>query len=325
MKRSILPIFIPHLGCPHDCVFCDQKQIASPSVPGAEDVQKIIEEGLRYAKCPQISFYGGSFTAIDRAKMVEYLQAAHPYILDGRCHSIRLSTRPDAIDREVLDILRAYGVQTIELGAQSMVDEVLRKAGRGHAAEHTASASALISEYGFELILQMMVGLPGSRYEDELYTAKALARLKPHGVRIYPTCVLGNTALCRMYEMGSYRPMTVEEAVPVCADLLDIFEAENIPVIRLGLNPTEELSGGAVVAGPYHPAFGEMVMSERFFRSVEAVIPKDGRPYEIIVPPKIHSIAIGQKKANLRRFSAISNIQTIRSDTACEKAYIRIL
>ena len=325
MKRSILPIFIPHLGCPHDCVFCDQKQIASPSVPGAGEVQKIIEEGLRYAKCPQISFYGGSFTAIDRAQMIDYLEAARPYITDGRCHSIRLSTRPDAIDREVLEILKTYGVQTIELGAQSMSEDVLRKAGRGHTAAHTASASRLIREAGFELILQMMVGLPGSRYEDELYTARALAELKPHGVRIYPTCVLSNTALCRMYEQGSYRPLTVEAAVPICADLLDIFEGENIPVIRLGLNPTEELSGGAVAAGPYHPAFGEMVMSERFFRTLQTEIPADGRPYEIVVPPKMHSIAIGQKKANLRRFSAVSNIQAIRSDTACEKAYIRIL
>ena len=206
-KFKIIPIFVPHKGCQHQCSFCNQKHITGQhdevTPKSAEETIQLylstIDSSKNYV---EIAFYGGSFTAIDRAKMVEYLQAAHPYILDGRCHSIRLSTRPDAIDREVLDILRAYGVQTIELGAQSMVDGVLRKAGRGHAAEHTASASALISEYGFELILQMMVGLPGSRYEDELYTAKALARLKPHGVRIYPTCVLGNTALCRMYEMG---------------------------------------------------------------------------------------------------------------------------
>lgn len=325
MKRSILPIFIPHLGCPHDCVFCDQKQIASPSVPGISEVQELIEEGLRYAACPQISFYGGSFTAIDRQLMIGYLEAARPYIEDGRCHSIRLSTRPDAIDGEVLDILKAYGVRTIELGAQSMCDAVLRKAGRGHTTAHTVQAARQIRDYDFELILQMMNGLPGSTLEDELETARKLAELQPDGVRIYPTCVLGNTALCRMYKQGLYQPLTVEEAVDLCADLLDIFEEADIPVIRLGLNPTEELSGGAVVAGPYHPAFGELVMGERFFRTMWEIIPKDGRPYEMVVPSKLHSIAIGQKKANLRRFSAVSNIQAIRSDKACEKAYIRIL
>ncbi len=325
MKRSILPIFIPHLGCPHDCVFCDQKQIAAPSIPDAEDVRHLIEEGLAYADHPQISFYGGSCTAIDRQLMIDYLEAAHPYIADGRCRSIRLSTRPDAIDEEVLEILKAYGVHTIELGAQSMEDTVLHQAGRGHRAEDTGRAALLIRHYGFELILQMMVGLPGSSYADELHTARALAALKPDGVRIYPTCVLRNTALCRMYERGQYRPLTVEEAVPICADLLEIFEEADIPVIRLGLNPTEELSGGAVVAGPYHPAFGELVMGERFYRTMAAVVPRDGCPYEMVVPSRQHSIAIGQKKANLRRFSAISNIQAIRADKACEKAYIRIL
>jgi len=174
MKRSIIPIFIPHLGCPHNCIFCDQKQIAAPVVPDGNAVQAIIKEALPYAKAPQISFYGGSFTAIPREEMVGYLEAVRPYIRAGQCSSIRLSTRPDAIDQDVLEVLWTYGVRTIELGAQSMSDAVLRKAGRGHLAADTIRASRLIRQYGFELILQMMVGLPGSSYADEIDTARAL-------------------------------------------------------------------------------------------------------------------------------------------------------
>jgi len=325
MKRSIIPIFIPHLGCPHNCIFCDQKQIAAPVVPDGAAVQAIIEGALPYAKSPQVSFYGGSFTAIPREEMVEYLEAVRPYIRAGQCSSIRLSTRPDAIDREVLEILQAYGVRTIELGAQSMSDAVLRKAGRGHLAADTIRASRLIRQYGFELILQMMVGLPGSSYADEIDTARALCALQPDGVRIYPTCVLAHTPLCDLYRRGAYTPLTIEQAVETCCDLADLFEGAGIPIIRMGLNPTEELSGGAVAAGPYHPAFGEMVMGERFYRAMLPRLPQDGRACEIIVPPRMLSIAIGQKKRNLRRFAERADVRIIRAEAGCTAPFVHML
>ena len=303
MKRSILPIFIPHLGCPHDCVFCDQKQIASPSVPGAGEVQKIIEEGLRYAKCPQISFYGGSFTAIDRAQMIDYLEAARPYIADGRCHSIRLSTRPDAIDREVLEILKTYGVQTIELGAQSMSEDVLRKAGRGHTAAHTASASRLIRECGFELILQMMIGLPGSTVQDEIMTAEKICALGASGARIYPTVVFADTALCDMMQAGQYQPLSVDDAVCRSAEVLAVFEKHSVQVIRIGLCASDHLTDPAcAVAGANHPALGELVRSELYYRNLRKLLLGASAPVQTVyIPARELSVAIGQHRQNLLR------------------------
>lgn len=323
MKRSILPVFIPHLGCPHNCVFCDQKQIASRHAPTPEEAAAAVAAGLTWADRPQIAFYGGSFTAIGRAEMEAYLRAVQPFLQDGRCAGIRLSTRPDALDDDVLALLARYGVQTIELGAQSMSDGVLQRAGRGHKAADTASAARRVQAHGFELILQMMVGLPGSTAEDERETARQLAALGPDGVRIYPTCVLGDTPLYTLWRQGNYQPLTVERAVEICADLLDIFEAQSVPVIRLGLNPTEELSGGAVKAGAYHPALGELVFGERFYRRMLPLLPR-GVPCTLVVPPKLLSIAIGQKKRNLERFRENGCIVTIRGEKDCAAPEIRV-
>ena len=323
MRSSIIPIFIPHLGCPNNCVFCDQRQIASAEAPSADRVREIIDKALEYAVRPQISFYGGSFTAIGNELMESYLKAAWPYVEDGRCDSIRLSTRPDAIDPERLEILKKYGVRTIELGTQSMADHVLTASGRGHDAEATRRASALIHEYGFELILQMMVGLPGASIEDELYTAREICALRPTGVRIYPTCVIGGTPLYEMYKRGIYKDLSIYEAVDICADLLDIFEEKGIKVVRLGLNPTEELSGGAVKAGAYHPALGEMVYSRRFLKDILKKAPNV--PYEILVPPRMLSIAIGQKKCNLEYLKNTTSLAAIKARKGIEEPEIRII
>ncbi|MGM9638411.1 MAG: elongator complex protein 3 [Butyricicoccaceae bacterium] len=324
MKRSILPIFIPHLGCPHNCVFCDQKQIAAQQAPTPVQAAAQVEAGLDRARQPQIAFYGGSFTAIGREAMTAYLEAVQPFLRDGRCAGIRLSTRPDAVDDGVLDLLARYGVDTIELGAQSMSDEVLRKAGRGHRAADTSEAARRVKAHGFELILQMMVGLPGSTAEDERQTARQLAALGPDGVRIYPTCVLAHTPLYDLYRQGLYQPLTVDGAVEICADLLDIFEKRSVPVIRLGLNPTEALSGGAVKAGAYHPALGELVFSERFYRRMLPLLPR-GVPCTVVVPEKMLSIAIGQKKRNLERFRQAGCMISIRGEKGCLRPEIRPL
>ncbi len=304
-KRNIIPVFVPHLGCPNNCVFCNQRRISGESVPAtAESVQKAVLEGI--AKIPensniQLAFYGGSFTAIPVEKQNELLDAALPFLRDGKISSLRLSTRPDAIDEETLGRLKTCGVRTIELGAQSMCDEVLKLSGRGHTAEQTKRAACLIKEYGFELILQMMTGLPGDTKERTLETARSLIALHPDGVRIYPAVIIENTPLCDMWHAHSYKEHTVEEAVDYCAAVLPLFEQAEIPVIRLGLNPTEDLSGGAAVAGAYHPALGELVRSRLLLDRARMLLSKNfhGENVVLYVNPSDVSAMIGQKRSNI--------------------------
>ena len=208
-----------------------------------------------------MAFYGGSFTAIPVAEQTALLEAAQPYLADGTISSIRLSTRPDAIDEEILARLKKYGVTTVELGAQSLCDRVLYLSGRGHTAKEVEDSSRLIKANGFELILQMMTGLPGDTDESCVETAKKIIALMPDGVRIYPTVIVRDTALCDMWQAGQYTEHTVEDAVRVCAKITQLFDAAKIPIIRMGLNPTEDLSGGDAVGGAYHAALGELVRS----------------------------------------------------------------
>lgn len=264
-RNSIIPVFVPHLGCPNDCVFCNQRRISGHIEPAtAQTVKNAIEEAA--ALTPkgtkrQLAFYGGSFTAIPEARQIELFEAAQPYMNDGTISSIRLSTRPDAIDAAVLKRLEKYGVEVVELGAQSMCDRVLSLSGRGHDSKAVEDASRLIKAAGFKLILQMMTGLPGDTDESCIETAKKIIALEPDGVRIYPTVIVRDTVLCDMWRAGTYREHTVEDAVRVCAKIAPLFEAAGIPIIRMGLNPTEELSGGDALGGAYHPALGELVHS----------------------------------------------------------------
>ena len=262
-RASIIPVFIPHWGCPHACVFCNQRRISGVKHPAdAETVRAEVERArtvLPKGERAELAFYGGSFTAIPAEQQEALLSAAKAYLDEGVLSSIRLSTRPDAIDADVLTRLHRYGVETIELGAQSLCDEVLQCAHRGHTAADVENASRLIRTSGFQLILQMMTGLPGDSPERSIRTAEKIIPLKPDGVRIYPTVIVRDTELYDRWRAGEYREHTVEDAVALCARLLPLFEKAGIPVIRLGLNPTEELSGGAAVAGAYHPALGELV------------------------------------------------------------------
>ncbi|MBQ2866609.1 MAG: radical SAM protein [Clostridia bacterium] len=300
MKSAVIPVFIPHLGCPNDCIFCNQRRIAAPKVPDVSDVRGIIESALEYTKLPQISFYGGSFTCIDESLQERYLSAAYEYVRAGRADSLRVSTRPDGIDGNVLARLKKYGVKTIELGAQSMDDRVLLLARRGHTAEDVRTASKMIKQAGFELVLQIMPGLPGADARADMQTAREIAALKPDAVRIYPVCVIKDTALCDMYERGEYIALTPETAAELCADIWEIFIEEQIPVIRIGLNPTEELSDGAAVAGAYHPAMGQLVRSERLYKKavqkLDALLPFENAL--ITVPRGKLSDMRGQKNAN---------------------------
>ena len=232
------------------------------------------------------------------------LRAAREDLERGNIHSIRLSTRPDAIDDEVLNRLERYGVETIELGAQSMDEEVLRLSGRGHSAQDVERAARLIKARGFRLILQMMTGLPGATPESDLSTAKQLAALGPDGVRIYPTVIVRDTALYDLWQAGKYQEHTVEDAVETCARLLPVFENAGITVIRLGLNPTEELSAGAAVAGAYHPALGELVQSRLMLQEARRVL-QDVPPHSAV------TLAVARGKTSQMTGQHRQNVETL--------------
>ena len=264
-KKLIIPVFVPHMGCPHDCCFCNQRLISGQkNVPIAGDVQDVIASYLPVADhygSVEVAFYGGSFTAIPAGQQKAYLQAARD-ILGDRDVPFRVSTRPDCIDEAALALLRDYGVTTVELGAQSMCDEVLKASGRGHLSRDTVEASRLLRQEGFVLGIQTMLGLPGSSVLSDQETARRVIDLKPSLVRIYPTVVLAGTALASMCAEGRYQPMDLETAVDLSARLVCAYEESGIKVIRVGLQSSDTISpDGQMIAGPYHPAFGEMVRS----------------------------------------------------------------
>ena len=331
-RASIIPVFIPHWGCPHACVFCNQRRISGVKHPAdAETVRAEVERArtvLPKGERAELAFYGGSFTAIPAEQQEALLSAAKAYLDEGVLSSIRLSTRPDAIDADVLSRLHRYGVETIELGAQSLCDEVLQYAHRGHTAADVENASRLIRASGFRLILQMMTGLPGDSPERSIRTAEKIISLKPDGVRIYPTVIVRDTELYDRWRAGEYREHTVEDAVALCARLLPLFEKAGIPVIRLGLNPTEELSGGAAVAGAYHPALGELVRSRILRNRAEALLTGTvpGSKVTLFVHPKKHSQMAGQHRCNITTLQEEFSLAALRilPDASLAEDEIRI-
>ncbi len=305
MKHINVSLFVPHLGCTNSCIFCNQKTISGKCEPLREEdiirAADIAKNGIYDKKNSEIAFFGGSFTAIEREKMISFLETAKPYI-GTYFGGIRISTRPDCIDREVLEILKKYSVTAIELGAQSMCPEVLTANERGHTPEDTYKAAELIKEYGFSLGLQMMTGLYGSTREKDIYTAEKFIEIRPDTVRIYPTVVLENTKLEQLYKNGSYIPPTLEESVSLSAELLMMFHKNSIRVIRLGLH-----SGGNVeegfVAGVYHPAFRELAEGEIYKNIIEKILsPLPDGDYTLAVNPKEISKASGQKRRNILYF-----------------------
>lgn len=266
-REGNIAIFVPHLGCPRQCSFCEQRTITGQTYePTPEDVLSAAETAagdLEDRSGMEVAFFGGSFTAIDRGYMLSLLEAAKWAVDRYGFKGVRCSTRPDAIDEEVLDVLKEHRVTAVELGAQSMDDGVLLMNRRGHTAEDTRRAAGLIREAGLELGLQMMTGLYGSTAEKDRETGREFLRLRPETVRIYPTIVLPGTELCRLYETGEYRPQELPEAVEMCAELLDMFEGAGVRVIRAGLHPGRELEE-RMAAGPYHQAFRQLAESRRF-------------------------------------------------------------
>ena len=302
-RRRIVPVFVPHLGCPNDCVFCDQRTISGSLHPACpEDVRAALEKARAVSDYAELAFYGGSFTAIPEETQISLLSAAQPWRESGFLTSLRVSTRPDAVTAEKLRLLRSFGVETVELGAQSMDDRVLRLSGRGHTSADTEKAAELTRAAGQKLVLQMMTGLPGVDRASDLRTGERLAALRPDGVRIYPTVILRGTALERLWRAGKYRAHTVSEAVETCAPVADCFLRAGIPILRLGLNPTAELSGGEAVGGAYHPALGELVYAKLYLEKARAAIralPRPPRRVTLLVADPCVSRMTGLRRSNL--------------------------
>ena len=310
MKRHVnIPIFIPHLGCPNQCVFCNQRTISGVSEFDISSVKVEIENALTTIDATQdaeIAFFGGSFTGIDRELMISLLEIAYEYILAGKVSSIRCSTRPDYINEEILDILERYGVKTIELGLQSSSDNALSLSKRGHLYLDEYSACRLITKRGFHLVGQMMIGLPGSTLDDEINTARFIIDSGAIGARIYPTVVFRDTELCEMAKCGEYVPLDVKDAVERTARVLEIFNSSGIDVIRIGLCASENLtSEDKYYAGPNHPALGELVESELYYNKIISCLDSNIQHTDMILQVSVArgclSKAIGQKKYNKHR------------------------
>lgn len=311
-------MFVPHIGCKELCVFCNQKNISGSQKPfSRQDILRLLD-GIDFKKDREyeLAFYGGSFTAIPLSQQIELLDTIGIYIDKGLISSIRVSTRPDAINEEKLKILKDYSVKTIELGAQSMNDRVLSLSGRGHNAKAVEKSSKLIKEKEFDLGLQMMTGLPGSSDESDIETAKEIADLKPNFVRIYPTVIVKGTELERMWKEGSYVQHSVDDAVRVCAEIIPIFEDEGIKIIRLGLNPTKDLNENFVLGGAYHPALGELAQSRLMLNIMRNKLNKmhidKNKTLQICVSPKLVSQTVGQRRENISALKKEFEIEKIK-------------
>ena len=322
-KQYIIPIFVPHLGCPNDCIFCNQKAISGQKKNiTKEEAKKIIEDYLKNIKEDaqiEIAFYGGSFTAIDEKLQDELLEVAYYFVKNGQVESIRISTRPDCIDKKTLKRLKKYKVKTIELGVQSANNYILERANRGHTFEDVKKASKMIRWNGFKLGHQMMVGLPESTRIDEINTAKALIKLKPKMVRIYPVLVVKNTKLEKEYLEGTYEPLPLVQAVETCKELVRMFADKKIEIIRIGLQNTEEISDpgnkeSEVVAGPYHPAFRQLVESGMWYDAIVGKIKKLNvkvKEVQVTVNPIDANNVIGHKKENVIKLKETYDVDLI--------------
>ncbi len=330
MSRHLnIPIFIPHLGCPHTCVFCNQRSISGQQSFGFATVDGQILQALSTTSeqdTAEIAFFGGSFTGIDRELMIYLLDVAEKYVqnpIEGKAcvRGIRMSTRPDYISEEILCILSHYSVCTVELGLQSMDDAVLAASERGHSASCAAKACRMLLDAGYEVVGQMMIGLPGSCLQSELETARQLCELGVHAARIYPTVVFAHTKLCDMMQTGEYVPLTVDEAVRRSAEVLRVFEAHGVQVIRIGLCASDNLGDPTcAVAGAAHPALGELARSELYYQKLRELLLGAPAPVQTLyIPARELSMAIGQHRKNLLRLQEEFGKQLRMVADACAK------
>ena len=332
----IIPIFIPQLGCPHQCIFCNQRAITghTAETPSAVQVQQTVRRFLKYVKkrpsTTQISFFGGNFLGLEKKAIRSLLEAALPFVRGKEVDSIRFSTRPDTISHESLSLLDGYPVSTVELGVQSMNDQVLDAAGRRHRAYDTVAAAGLLKKRSYQMGLQMMVGLPGDDDDGAMETARRIVELEPDFVRIYPTLVLVGSQLARRYKDGRYHPMALAACVTLVKQLFLYFKTRHIPVVRMGLQASDGLTrAGGFIAGPYHPAFGHLVHGEIALDAISCVlarIEKQPDPLTISVHPGMVSRVQGLHKQNIRRLKAAFDLKSIilRQDERLAKDHLMV-
>lgn len=319
-KPFIIPIFIPHAGCPHRCVFCNQSLITGVnSRISAVNFRDSVETFLKYKSgrrgIVQIAFFGGNFLGIDMDEIKRLLAEAASFVKAGRVNSIRFSTRPDTIDRSRLGIIKNFPVSTVELGVQSMDDRVLLNTNRGHSSSDTVKAVQCLKEFDYEIGVQLMVGLPGDDPGRLLASARRVAELKPDFIRIYPTVVVAGSPLAKLYKAGSYRPLLLKEAVAQVKELYRFFRRRNIQVIRMGLQATDNLEKDSVIlAGPYHPSFGHLVYSEIFLDMAMSAIksaPPKGDRIGLHIHPRNVSKMRGLKNGNIKKLRGKFHLQSI--------------
>ncbi|UCE82361.1 MAG: radical SAM protein [Deltaproteobacteria bacterium] len=325
-KPLIIPIFIPQEGCPHRCVYCDQATISGVSQPSwspiavREQVQSFLD-GSRRRYPVQVAFYGGSFTLMSEARQRQFLEPVQEFLKRGQVHSLRLSTRPDAIEVNNLRFLQTMGVKTIELGAQSLNDKVLSASARGHSSRQVHEATQSLRQHGFEVGLQLMPGLPGDDWETFMQTVEETIVLHPSFIRLYPTVVLSSTPLERLYKRGLYLPLSLSEAIDWCKEAKKRFSRATIPIIRMGLQPTVSLElPGRVIDGPYHPAFGHLVNSAIWNERISPVLQRASRqsPRLVILAPS-HQLADirGHRNGNINRWLTelrLTSLETVADD-----------
>lgn len=334
MKHSIIPLFIPHYGCPHQCIFCNQVRITGQSTPvTAADVEQEIREYLESShekRYWEAAFYGGSFTALPMDVMCSLLEPASRMLKAGKINGIRLSTRPDAITPEILDALKSYGVSTVELGVQSLDSRVLKKAERGHTAQDAGNAVKLLRKYGFSVGLQFMAGLPFDDWQSMRYTARMGVRLRPDFIRIYPVLVLKDTKLGAMYKTHQYKPLSMKETIVRTAFLKRWYNAHGVHVIRIGLQATEELDkGNSLLAGPYHPSMGELADQMIARNALKKVLLRISRnsagDTEVIIRchPKDRSRIMGHHRESYRQYENMRGIiPLVIEDRNCPKGFV---
>ena len=335
-KPLIVPIFIPNQGCPHRCVFCDQEKItAQPARPvDGQRVRGLLDQARRSAlfferRHREIAFYGGTFASLPEKTIRELLEAVAPYLQEGIFHSVRVSTRPDSLDERRAALLKGFGVSTVELGAQSMDDDVLKATRRGHTAGDTEQAVALLRRHGFRVGIQLMPGLPGDSAEKFSASICKVIRMKPDMVRLYPVVVIRGTMLAQWLERGTYQALTLEEAVRICSESCLRLEEAGVPVIRIGLLASASLrEKGQVLGGPWHESFGHLVRAEIYQRNLEAFLPGPGeaKRLSIRIPSKDIALLRGHRNEGILRIEkrTEARVEAVLADDSLPPGRVRV-